>query len=459
MRHLASLSLLTAFAALPAQSTLDLLVADYEKQREEELLAAGKRHYQLSWSIRDSGLIPQSTWQAIRAVELSDGKHPSATAWLRIVRNYGEEFWRKRKKTPSKEGLARYDKDAAAAELANRKGQIKLAKLAQKARLTERAQEHWRTALQLGARLELRERGGRIDGEAVGDEVVQWLQQQASAVNGATARFEPAGAKAPRVANVREVASAQVVVRTDLPGDAAERLHALAVAQWPLLQQRLAGAPVRPLGLFVFGKRADYDAYLTACGHGAAAGGSGLCDYGTFQTLVSAEGLAPEDVDALVLHELAHLFFFGSAPVAMPDWYAEGFAESFGGQGTFTWDGKQLTIGGVMRRDRIDALKQAPMTLAELMAGSAEQLLAKDHPAAMRFYAQCWALQRWFLQPGNPFRARFLAWEDVCRGAMPGVSSTARFGDPAPATAAFVKEFGKELPAIERAFRDWLQTL
>ena len=52
-----------------------------------------------------------------------------------------------------------------------------------------------------------------------------------------------------------------------------------------------------------------------------------------------------------MLHELSHLFWFGCAPVAMPDWYAEGFAESFGGQGTFTWDGAKLAIGGLMRRD------------------------------------------------------------------------------------------------------------
>ncbi len=68
----------------------------------------------------------------------------------------------------------------------------------------------------------------------------------------------------------------------------------------------------------------------------------------------------------------------------------------------------------------------------------------------------CWALHRWLLLPSNPYRERFLAWEAECRGAMPGVQTTMRFGDGGPATAAFEREFGKDLAAIEGAFRDWL---
>lgn len=447
---------LAAAAGAPAQNANDLLVAEYQKRREEELLATGQRHVDLGWSIRDTGLIQQATWQFVRAVELSDGKHQGASMVLNIVRSYGEAFWKKRKKTPSRQSLKDYEKKAAALELEDRKGQIKLAKLANKARLNGRMTEHWQQALRLGAKVEVVGGVGKIDGETVPAEFAQWLQEQTTVVNGGQTRFEPAGAKAPRLPNVREVASAQVVVRTDLPGNAAERFHALVTAEWPLLQERLDGAPVRPLQLFVFAKRADYDAYLQACGNGGAQGGSGLCDYGTFQTLVAAEGLPAEDVDALVLHEIAHLYFFGSSPVRMPDWYAEGFAESFGGQGTFTWDGKKLAVGGPMRRDRLDAMKQAPLSLRDLLAGNAEQLLAIDHARGMRFYAQCWALQRWLLLPSNPYRERFLAWEDECRSAMPGVMTTRSFGDGAPATAAFERAFGKDLPALENAFRDWL---
>ncbi len=445
-------------APAPAQTANDLLVAEYDKRRDDELLATGQRHVDLGWSIRDSGLVQQATWQFVRAVELSEGKHQGAAMVLNIVRNYGEAFWKKRRKTPSKDSLKAYDKRAAAIEREDVKGQVKLAKLAQKAKLASRTTEHWLQALRLGAKLVVTDKGASIEGESVPAELAKWLQQRIATVNGGAQRFEPAGAAAPRVADVREVANAQVVVRTDLPGDAAARLHALALAQWPLLQERLGGAPVRALGLFVFGKRADYDAYLRACGHERALGGAGLCDYGTFQTLVCAEGRSEEDVHALVLHELAHLFFFGSSPVAMPDWYAEGFAESFGGQGTFRWDGKRLGIGAAMQRHRVEAMKQAPLPLRELLAAKAETLLAADHDRAMRFYAQAWAFQRWLLAADNPWRDRFVAWEAECRGALPGVQSTGRVGDPAPAAAAFEREFGADFDAIDAAFRAWLAT-
>ena len=88
----------------------------------------------------------------------------------------------------------------------------------------------------------------------------------------------------------------------------------------------------------------DYQSYLEARRLDGPGNAKGLCDYGAFQTLVSAEGLASEDLHALVLHELSHLFFFATAPAVMPDWFAEGFAETFGGQGTFDWDGKKLQV-------------------------------------------------------------------------------------------------------------------
>ena len=108
-----------------------------------------------------------------------------------------------------------------------------------------------------------------------------------------------------------------------------------------------------------------------------------------------------------------------------------------------------------MRADRLAVVKQAPMPLRELFAASAEQLLATDHARGLQFYAQCHALQRWLLLPTNPYRERFLAWEDECRGAMPGVQSTAKYGNAAAAGAAFDKEFAKDLPAMEKAFFEW----
>jgi hypothetical protein len=438
-----------------AQSPTELLRKDYEKQVEEELIATGQRHVNLGWKIRNSGLQQQATWQFLRAVEASKGKHQGAQMVLNATRTYGDVFWRKARKKASKASLLDYEKKAAAAELDDRQGQVKLAKAAGKARLHDQAFEHWVEALKLGAKVEIQKDVARVDGEAVPLELAERLQKVTIEVNGGQRRFDAVGAKAPRLPAAVEFGDERLVVRTDLGLDTAKVLHALGLALWGHLQDRLDGAPVRPLRLFVFAKRADYDAYLQASGNGAAAGGSGLCDYGAFQTLVAAEGLAEADLHALVLHELSHLFFFGSSPVAMPDWYAEGFAECFGGQGTFRWDGKALAVGAPMRADRVAAVKQAPMTLRQLLAGDAESLLATDHAQGMRFYAQCMLFQRWLLEAKNPWRERFLDWELQCRGKLDG-ASMARLGDPKPAQNAFDAAFGKDLDAMEKAFRVWL---
>jgi len=455
-RPFAAVLLGAALAATgAAQSATDMLVADYEKARAAELLASGQRHVDLGWSIRDSGLIQQATWQFVRAVELSEGKHQGAVMVLGIVRNYGEAFWKKRKKTASKASLQSYEKRALAIERQDRKGQIELARAAHQAHLVDRAREHWLAALQMGAEIQRTDKGLRIDSVVVPEEHAAWVGERVRTVNGAVPRFEPAGTKVPAAAALREVGSGPVVVRTDLPGDAAEKLHALAAALLPHLQERLDGTSVRPLVLNVIGTRADYDAYLAAVGHRGAPG-RGLCDYGSLRAFVCAEGLGENEIRGLVLHELTHLFFFASSPVAMADWYAEGLAETYGGQGTFTWDGRRLVVGGAMSGERLAAVKQAPLPLRELLAARAEQQLGAGQEQGLKFYAQCQAFLRWMLQPGNRYRDRFLAWEDECRSAMPGVSATSRFGDTGPAAAAFDRVFARDLPAMEAAFLDWL---
>jgi len=258
---------------------------------------------------------------------------------------------------------------------------------------------------------------------------------------------------------MREVANDFLRVRTDLSAEQAAEFLALGTALAAELAERLGGAPLRPLQLAVFATRADYDAYQRALGLGAVRGGAGLCDYGSFQTLVSAEGLEAPDVHALVLHELAHLYFFGTTPVAMPAWYAEGLAESVGAQGAFTWDGKTLRLDGLLRQDRLANLRQEPLPLAEFLAADPFRLLLVDPDKALRFYSQAWAFRRYLTTADSPFHERFLAYEAKCRGAMPGAASTMRYGDPEPAIAAFQAEFGRDLAALEQAFLLWLKAL
>lgn len=449
-------ALLLGGGGAPAQTERDRNVATYEKAKKDELIAAGQRHVDLGWGIRDTGLRQQSTYQLVRAVEISEGTHQGAAMVLGIVRAYPDAIWRHARKRPTRQSLRSYEKKAALLEVADQKGQVKLAKSAEKARLQDVANAHWLAALRLGAELVVTDKGATVGGEKVDPETLAWLQQQTIAVNGKQLVFEPAGGKAPKLEGVHEHKNERIVVRTDLPVDTARELAALGAALWEPLVDRLDGSPVRTLQLFVFRKRADYAAYLQSLGH-QDAGTRGLCDYGTYQTLVCAEGLEPADLQAIVLHELTHLFAFGSSPIAMPDWHAEGLAETFGGQGTFLWDGKALKTGGPMRADRVAAVKGAPMPLKELFAADAAQLLANDHERGLVFYAESQLLQRFFGEDGCPWGERFEWWENECRGKLPGAASTARLGDPAPARAAFDKLFGQDLDALEKAFLGWLE--
>jgi hypothetical protein len=460
-RHVAMALVVVLLPDLLAQSAHDQVVSDYMKRRESALFDAGQRHLQLGSWARKAGLIPQATSQFLRAVEVSGGKNQGAVMVLGVMRGYGDAFWRREVKRPSPALLADYERRAAHIELQTRKAHIDLAKRAGKAGLQVEEKEHWLTVLQLGGSIEVDAKGtARIDGERVPEALADWLQGMTIQVNGKQPAFEAAGGAAPKLPDVTEVRSDELVVRTDLPAASAAALHALASAFLPKLRERLAGAPTHPLQLFVFKKRADFLAYLEARGMARFAGGSGVADYGTFQTLVCAEEKTDEQLHALVLHELSHLYFFGTAPAAMPDWFAEGFAESFGGQGTFTWDGETLQLGLPMRRDRIEDLQKAPIPLRELFATDAANLLITDHDKGMRFYAECWALQRFLREDKNPWQARFGYFEAQCRGAVLGAPEGGRKTlDPTASRALCDRLFGPDLEQIDGAFREWLQKL
>ena len=112
-----------------------------------------------------------------------------------------------------------------------------------------------------------------------------------------------------------------------------------------------------------------------------------------------------------------------------------------------------------MRSDRLDAIQKDPMTLQQVLAGNAMNLLRQDHSAAMRFYAMSWALQRFLTTGDHVWQKRFLDWEAKCRGALLGSDSTRQFGSAAAATQAFLAEFESDMPKLEAAFQAWLAAL
>jgi hypothetical protein len=452
-----AIGLLVGMGIAFAQSPRDLKVADHEKRVLRELYEVGKRHLDIGLWARDAGLHPQATTQFMRADEASQGKHEGARTVLRVMRQYGDAFWEREQKRPPRSLLAEYSRRAVDADKRDRRSFLELGKSALGCERVDEAKQFTREALRLGAAVQIDPKGKhRIDGLPIPTELADWLLQQTAVVGEGTRVFEPAAKGGYTLQGFAEQASERVIVRTDLGAAKAKELHTLAAALLPHLEARLDGAPSRPLLLLVFGKRTDFVAYLQSLGVPAA--GSGLAEYGSFQTIVCAEGLPDPDLHAIALHELSHLFFFGVAPAAMPDWYAEGFAESFGGQGTFRWDGKELQLGDVMTKYRLDAMRQAPMPLAEFLAASAEQLLLADRDKGLRFYAQAWAFQRFLRSPDGPWSKRFAHWEALCRGMVLG-GNLQRYGDAGPAQAQFQRLFGADFAAIEAKFLAWLPTL
>jgi hypothetical protein len=445
---------------LPAQSVHQQDLAVYEKLKRKELFDAAQRHLQLGSWARKALLVPQATTQFLRAVEVGEGQNTGALTVLSYMRGLGERFWRGNRTKPSRNLLDLYREKHAAIEKKTRYARTQLALRAWTLGLQDEAKTQAKAVLGLGdADLDV-DKGGKVklEGLSLPKALGEWLAEQTITVNaGATRVYESAARRVPALADVAEHATPELVVRTDLGAERAKALHALATALLPHLADHLDGTPTRALGLFVFKTRADYAAYLEALGFPQYAKASGFAEYGTFQTLVCAEGLPDDDLHALVLHELSHLYFFGVAPAAMPDWYAEGFAETFGGQGTFAWDGAKLSVGGVMRRDRLDAMKKQPMALRDLLHGDALQLLATDRDAGLRFYAQAWAFVRFLRTHARPeWRERFEAWEAQCRGQVLGIDPGHKRANPQPAGERFQAAFGKELDAIETAFRAWL---
>jgi len=160
---------------------------------------------------------------------------------------------------------------------------------------------------------------------------------------------------------------------------------------------------------------------------------------------------------------VAHLFQFGVSPSAMPSWYKEGFADSFGGRGTFTWDGKKLVIGAPLERDDIEPLRdeRSFIPLADLLNSDAHEIMKADKKKAEHFYAESWALVR-FLRSGakEVTRSAFERWETMCLGAALGAEANRQSKTTATEAATlFDQVVGKDLVSLELEFRAFLLKL
>ena len=457
------LSIVVALAcggALFAQSDKDK--QKFEKERLEVLVEAGGRHLDLGLWCRDRGLTTQAAAEFMYAVEISDGKHYGAKRVLSVMRQYDDAFWKKRKRGTDANRKS-YAIRAEKARVKDAKEFLGLAEWAWERGLEAEAIGLYRAQLDAeGDPLEFDDKGRLV--LAIGTvpaEASARFREEAVEIDGKLYVRDEFLAALPQIEKIAEVTDDALRIRGAVETEFALELHAMASALMPHLEVAIQGAPSRRLDVFIFGVRENYVAWLDASGLSQHAAASGLADAKTRTAIICAEGKSESEVEALVLHELTHLFWQAVTPTAMPDWFGEGLAETYGGQGTYTWDGLELRVGGLMADHRLVALRSGEglFSVEALLNARALDLWSADPDRALLFYAQAWAFQRW-LRTAAPSETAdlFEDWVAMCAGSAAGAKSNRRQSDPSAATELFRKTF-TDLGALDAGFREWLKTL
>ena len=452
----------TASAEPPSKQELKYR-AEFEKKRRKALIGAGHRHLELGVWCRKQGLVAQASSELVRAVEVSDNRHPGANKVLSMMRSMGEGFWSKRRRKTHVKLLERYEKRAASAEEKGQKDRFALAEWAWDRELSEGKEEFLALLEETDAPLDVDDKGhivvpvGKLPAE-----LSKEILDEAVSINGRLYVRDRFLALIPDVAELHEVQTERVRVRSQSDLEEAQEVLAACEALLPFLTEDTGGRPKRLMTVFLFKDRKTYEAYLDAAdmpGHKKAAG---LALSRHDVALVNGDGAGMERVLETALHELSHLFMFGVTRSAMPSWYAEGFAETYGGGGVFKWKDGKLTTRGVLAKRELDSIRgDGFIPLATFFQSNALTLIQSDKSKARGFYAQSWAFVRYMrTAAGDDLQERFLLWEDQCRGSALG----AEFGKPdggnaKPSQQLFEQKFDGELEAIESGFKEWLQTL
>ncbi len=454
-----------AFLATPARAK-GTAEDELRGKRRKALLEAGQRHLEIGVWARDQGLVPQATAEFIRAVEVSDGQHPGANKVLSIMQRYDEAFWKKRRKKPHQGLLDSYEKRAAKAAAAELDDRLDIARWAsKKSDLADAAYAEYVDILRdLDRPLELDDKGTVvIGGGPIPDALSARVVEHSVTINGKRYVRDAFLEKLPEVGEIHEAVHERVRVRTMKDDAQAADVLALALALLPQLEEETGGRPTRRMNVFVFTDKKTYDAYFDAAGLSEHKVAAGLAVSGMNIALVNGGGRSDEDVRGIALHELSHLFDMGVTRGVMPSWYREGFAETFGGTGTFAWDGTTLTLGGKMASFRLGAVKDGAqrIPLRELFTSSAHALLTTDRNRAAVFYAESWALMRYFREGAtDDVREAFDTWQAFCRGAAIGAKIGDRDASDGTATIAeFERLVGPHLDRIETEFATFVESL
>ena len=439
--------------------------AEYRERARRLCVEAAERHIELGVWCRDAGLVVQAGNEFITAAEEAGDHYPRAARIVRIMDRLDDRFWRKVTKRPSKSLLDTYGKRANKARKSTVVGRARLAEWAGKRELVELAEAEYLRLLQGADGKLVIDRKGRIElpfDQTVSEEISERLLASAITINGERYLRDGVLRALPQIESLFQVEGERMRVRSLFSVEQATELHALCHAVLPLLEEDVGARVDRLLTVLVVDTRARFEAALDAlklAGHKAA---TGVAIPSERLALICGEGLALDTLRGTLLHEFAHLVELEVSRAAMPSWYMEGFAEQYGGTGTFRWNGKELEVGGILARNELAPILGSDyLPLDRLLAGNALALLTENKVAARYFYAESWALIHYLRHhAAEELRERFATWEAMCRGKSLGAKAGDRNArNPAAATNLYLEMFGQETEVIEAGFREWLATL
>ena len=432
---------------------------DYEQKLTKLELECAQRHVDLGLWCRDRGYTEAAREYFLRAVEVSRGRHAHANNIKSLMNGSGDAFWKKVVELTDKRRKS-YDKKVEKLEKSNAEDRFELAEWALKKGLEDEALAAFRALIDPDRPLVV-DKKGRIETRAgeIPGECSERLLSDAIAINGAPYLRHGFLELLAGVDEIFQAESDEILVRTTDSLELAKDFQELGAALMPELEAELGAPLTRRPTLFLFPTRDEYERYLVEADRQSYRSVSGFADPYRFVTVVCTEDKSPLEVQSLTLHELSHLGDADAFPQAMPAWYREGFAEQFGGQGTFAWDGVELVLGREMDADRLATLRGAGKTwrVADFVRIDPLSLWGNDRDEAMRFYAQSWALYRWLSRHAPAaLRSRWDAWIDDCQRAVrtfpPGHEPVSTPDE------LYRVHFGDRLDEIDRGLEAWLET-
>ncbi|MCK6448589.1 MAG: hypothetical protein L6Q99_19530 [Planctomycetes bacterium] len=437
---------------------------EFDRRRTEWRIQASHRHLELALDCRKKGHVKASAKQILIAHELSRGAHPGVTQVHALLQSLDDAFWKKNVDEPSKAEIASYDKQARKLEERDLSERIDFALWALGKGLEEDAHHELLELLRRrDEALVFDERGQlRLGAKKIPVDASARLRAVAIQIDGEWVLRDELLSRLPELETIHQRADERLCVRSTTSDAEAEFVFAVAKAALEPLEAALGGRPERRLHLVLFGDRDLYGKYLDRAGIGQYRVVRGVAERAANAAALLTADISGDELVGLVLHELAHAYDFAVSPCALPEWYSEGFADSFGGRGTFTWRDGRLETGLTFDRGRLERMREKRLPLAEFFRREPLELWRTDPGAAEDFYTQAWALHR-FLDggaAGKDFSERFETWEIECRGRALGADLTRPEKlDPQAAQALFDRRFGADLAELETSFAQWLATL